>query len=86
MDEDTAERELTICALYPHLDKEQLQEAEENLKRYVELSLRIYERIRNDPEAYAHFKVLTSKECTRYDEQQAAKVAPTIIKNPSSQL
>jgi len=51
---------LTIRDLYPHLSNEQLQEAEENLTRYVQLALQIYERIREDPELYALFKDLTA--------------------------
>ena len=52
--------ELTIASLYPHLSKDQLQEAEENLTRYVHLALQIYERIREDPNLYAQFKDLTA--------------------------
>lgn len=48
----------TIRDLYPQLDENQLREAEENLDRYLELTLRIYERIRNDPQAWAEFAVL----------------------------
>ena len=54
------EEHITIRDLYPHLNEEQLEEAEENLERYLELVLRIYERIRNDPEAYSAFKALTA--------------------------
>jgi hypothetical protein len=46
--------------LYPHLSSEELHLAEENLDRYVELTLRMYERIIGDPEAYAQFKTLTA--------------------------
>ena len=53
-------KEMTIRDLYPHLNEEQLKEAEENLERYLELVLRIYERIHNDPEAYSAFKALTA--------------------------
>ena len=45
--------------LYPKLDAQQLREAEENLDRYLELALQTYERIRNDPDAYARFRALT---------------------------
>lgn len=45
--------------LFPHLDEEQLKEAEENLDRYLKLALRIYERIRTDPDAYTWFEALT---------------------------
>jgi hypothetical protein len=50
-------RELTIRDLYPKLSDEQLQEAEENLEHYIELSLRIYERILSDPDVYKKFQV-----------------------------
>jgi hypothetical protein len=52
----------TIRDLYPHLSDEDLKDADENLSRYIELTVRIYERIRNDPEAYARFKALTASE------------------------
>lgn len=35
--------------LYPHLTEEQLKETEETIEQYLELVLRIYERIKNDP-------------------------------------
>jgi len=54
-----SEAAVTIRELYPELDDEQLKKAEENLERYLELAMRIYERIRNDPDAYAQFKALT---------------------------
>lgn len=54
------EEDITIRDLYPHLNDEELKEAEENLERYLELILRIYERIINDPEAYSTFKALTT--------------------------
>ncbi len=47
---------VTIQDLYPELSLEEQLEAERNLDRYIELMLRIYERIRHDPEAYAQFK------------------------------
>lgn len=50
----------TIRDLYPHLSEEQLKEAEEHFERYLELVLRIYERIRLDPEAYENFQALTA--------------------------
>jgi len=58
---------VTIRDLYPHLNDEQLKEAEENLDRYLELTLRIYDRIRQDPDAYARFKTLTASAADRYD-------------------
>ena len=51
---------ITIRDLYPELCPEELCEAEDNLDRYVALMVRMYERIRQDPEAYARFKELTA--------------------------
>jgi hypothetical protein len=50
----------TLRDLYADLDAAQLKETEENLERYLELALRIYERILSDPSAYSEFKALTS--------------------------
>lgn len=51
--------ERTIRDLYPDLTDDELAAAEENLDRYVAVVLSIYERIRENPEAYAEFKALT---------------------------
>ena len=59
-DANSKDRDLSIRDLYPRLNDEDLKEAEENLKQYVELELRVYERIFADPEAYARFKALTA--------------------------
>jgi len=53
---------LTIQDLYPHLSDEEAQEAEANIERYLEVVLRIYERVRQDPVAYARFLELTGSE------------------------
>jgi len=53
------EPDITIRDLYPHFTEEQLKDAEENLRRYLELALRIYERIRSNPDEYARFRSLT---------------------------
>jgi hypothetical protein len=53
-------RPTTIRDLYPRLSEEERIEAEENLTRYAELALRIYERITADPTGYAQFKSLTA--------------------------
>lgn len=42
------ESEITIRDLYPHMDEASLKEAEENLQRYFEFVLRVYERIRSE--------------------------------------
>lgn len=49
---------------------EQLKEAEENLDQYFEHGLRMYERIKGDPEAYAEFKALTALLQKAYDTEQ----------------
>ena len=55
-------RELTIRDLYyPTFTDKQLQEAEENLERYLELSLRIYECILSEPEVYKKFQVYVAE-------------------------
>lgn len=40
----------SIRDLYPELTDEELEEAKTNLKRYVTLALRIFERVRDDQE------------------------------------
>lgn len=55
----STERDPTIADLYPHFNEAQRVEAEENLERYLELALRIYERIQADPEAASHLRALT---------------------------
>jgi hypothetical protein len=64
----------TIRQLYPGLNEEQLKEAEENLERYLELTLRIYDRIRSDPAAYSEFQSLTASR--RKATIKAEKVEP----------
>src|SRR5205085_1841036 len=44
----TGDRERALRDLYPSLSEGQLREVEENLARYVEVVLRIYERVRQD--------------------------------------
>ena len=75
--------EITIASLYPQLNKDQLQEAEENMTRYVQLALQIYERIREDPGLYAQFKDLTASKA--HPSMHGTKVDPSNKSNPSSQ-
>ena len=49
----------TIRDLYPDYTEEQLQEAEENLERYIELVLRIYERRESEKSKGADFESST---------------------------
>ena len=46
----------TLRELYPHFDEDQLKTAEESLDRYLEIALRIYDRICLDPARYAEFE------------------------------
>ena len=49
-DNTNNESELTIRDLYPHLSKEELEEAEQKKsERYLEVVLIIYERIEKGP-------------------------------------
>jgi hypothetical protein len=42
--------------LYPNLTREELLRAEDNLGRYLQSTLDLYERIQTDPERYAKLK------------------------------
>jgi len=46
----------------PSLTPEELDQAEDNLREYVALALRIYERIRNDPAAHDKLRALTAED------------------------
>jgi hypothetical protein len=51
----------TLKDLFPDRSPEELKEAEENLRRYLRVVVRIYDYIRSDPERYMEFKALTEK-------------------------
>lgn len=51
-----------IRRLFPHLCDDQLVEAGENIDAYLEVLLGIYERLRNDPDAYRRFEAVR-EEC-----------------------
>lgn len=55
----TDENDIPIRELYPHLDETQLKQAEENLKRYLAVAIRIYERLLDESQASANPKTLT---------------------------
>lgn len=61
-EEDHADKLPSLADFYPNLRPEELRAAEENLDRYLELALRIFSRIKADPQEYARFKALTDKE------------------------
>ena len=48
--------------LFPEFTEAELQEADQSLEAYVQVALRIYERIASDPVAYAELKDALSKE------------------------
>lgn len=70
-----AEHGPTLRKLYPQLNEEQLQDAEANLERYLELALRIYERLQIEAEA-SQSKPLTesAKNPTLQDERSNPSV------------
>jgi hypothetical protein len=55
----------TIEDLYPELSPEEQEEAERNLRAYLELVVRIFERIRRQPGGEAILRQLTEDEEAR---------------------
>lgn len=55
----------TIEDLYPELSPEQLEEAERNLRAYLELVVRIFERVRKEPGGEKLLRSLTEDEENR---------------------
>jgi hypothetical protein len=72
----------TIRDLYPSLSEQEAIEAEENLTRYIQLALQIYERIREDPELYAKFRHLTASKS--HPSMHNTNVEPSNNQNSSS--
>jgi hypothetical protein len=54
------DREASLRELYPTLSDAELKEADENLRQYVALAWRVFERLERDPEAWARFEALTA--------------------------
>ncbi len=54
--------DITLGDLYPLLDQQERSEAEGNLDRYLELALRVYERIRADDLECVQLRALTAPE------------------------
>ena len=54
------QQEKNLRQLYPHLNDYQLAEANENLRQYVALGLRVFKRLELDPKAWARFETLTA--------------------------
>ncbi len=53
---------VTFESLYPDLDPQEREAAQERFDRYLAIVLRIYERVRSDPDAYRQFLALTGRD------------------------
>ena len=53
---------VTFQNLYPNLDPQDREAAQERFDRYLEIVLRIYERVRSDPDTYRRFLALTGRD------------------------
>ena len=71
VEKDKGEKSPTIRELYPDFTEDQLPEAAANLEQYLDLILRIYERIEADPEALADLRRIT-RELRQHKEDKAA--------------
>ncbi len=65
----------TLARLYPNLTGSDLQEAEENFARYLDVALRIWTRIEADPEALQRLRELTRQHSRRYDDREQSNLA-----------
>jgi hypothetical protein len=52
---------LTTKALFPGHSLEELEQAEENLRRYIRIVVRVHEYLYADEERYSKFKALTGQ-------------------------
>jgi hypothetical protein len=64
---------ISIKDLYPNLSEEELRIAEENLDQYLEVVLRIYERILSDPEAYSKMERLLGERSNKHQHSDRLK-------------
>ena len=71
MEKGEPQKELAIRDLYPELKEDELKDVERNLDRYLELTLRIYQRIHDDPAARALLLELLAERKDK-DEELAA--------------
>jgi hypothetical protein len=62
------EREIAIRDPYPHMNEEELAEAEANLKRYVAVIVRIYDRLKAEGKRWH-----TPEETSRMMEEDGFK-------------
>ena len=71
---------VTIEDLYPELSPEERKEAEYNLRAYLELVVRIFERVRRQPEGKELLRSLTEDEGERNIEDGSN------INNPKTEI
>ena len=64
-------KDITIRDLYPHLDEPQLKEAEENFQRYLDVALRIFDRIRAEAGPCEQLTLTLSSEDHTIDRERS---------------
>jgi len=64
---------------YSHLSDAALEEANESLRQYVALALRVFERIEHDPEAWARFEALTASRRNSRIEPEGPQTNPPTV-------
>jgi hypothetical protein len=67
-EQEKAHRE-TLRRLYPTLTEDQLTEAQENLDRYLQTAVQIFERVKNDPDFHAKLEQFEQKRQKLLKEQ-----------------
>lgn len=72
MEKAEPEKEPTHEELYPGRSEKELEEIKERLDAYLALCIRTYERLLNDPEAYAEFKKRLAEEKKNRKEGEVA--------------
>jgi hypothetical protein len=67
----------SVRQLYPHLSDLQLQEANENVRDYVALAVRVFERLELDQEAWGRFEALTVSRRNNTMNHETSQTNPT---------
>ncbi len=65
MEKADPEKEPIFRELSPEIPEDRLEEAEEKFNQYIDLIVRMFERIRKDSEQYVRFKRLLAEEINR---------------------
>jgi hypothetical protein len=71
------ERAITIADLYPELSEAEQKEARENLDRYLELVVRIYERATSERSNSGSARGIDQSVCDTYDEPSGGQEQAT---------